>query len=139
MLDGLPREEYDLFLQTFLEMYRELNFSTSSSATKNRKIAIVSGTIAAAARTLVKTMRDSYGRHPFHYAESSSKSDFSANVQNLIKAMISISPSTKSQKAITPAFLRCMAQHTSHRLENSAEDHMVDLIIGAFFFAMRSC
>ena len=32
-----------------------------------------------------------------------------------------------------------MAQYTSSELENNAEDHMADLIIGAFFFAMRSC
>ena len=32
-----------------------------------------------------------------------------------------------------------MAQCTCPGLENSAENHMVDLIIGAFFFAMRSC
>ena len=53
--------------------------------------------------------------------------------------MISVLPSPKSQKAITPALLRCMAQHTSGTVENNAEDHMADLIIGAFFFAMRSC
>ena len=70
---------------------------------------MVDETIAEAARTLVKTLRDNYGRRPFHYPESSSKSGFSTNVQDLIKAMISISPSTKSQKAITLAFLRFMA------------------------------
>ena len=55
------------------------------------------------------------------------------------RKMISTLPSTKSQKAITPACLRCMAQYTSLELEKNAEDHMANLIIGAFFFAMRSC
>ena len=137
MVDGVPRDKADLFLQTFLEMCRESNFSTPGSATRKRKVPMVGGTIAEAARTLVKTIWDNYGRRPFHYSESSSKSGFSASVQDLIKAMISISPCTKSQKAITPAFLRCMTQHTAQRLENSAEDQMVDFIIGAFFFAMR--
>ena len=140
MLDGVPRDKADLFLRTFLEMYRESNFSTAGSAIRKRRVLMVSGTIVeAAAHTLVKTMWDNYRKRPFHYSESSSKSGFSASLQDLIKAMISISPSTKSQKAITPAFLRCMAQYTSPRLENSAEDHMADLIIGTFFFAMRSC
>ena len=84
-------------------------------------------------------MWDSYRTNPFDDLKSTSKSGFSASVQDLIKAMLSTSPSTKSQKAITPDFLRCMAQYTSSELENNAEDHMADLIIGAFFFAMRSC
>ena len=105
---------------------------------------MVQGTIAEAARFLIKTMWDSYRRRPFDNPKSFSKSCFSASVQDLIKTMISISPSTKSQKAITPAFLRCMAQYTplelaSSEVENNAEDHMTDLINGAFFFAMRSC
>ena len=53
--------------------------------------------------------------------------------------MIRILLSTKSQKAITPAFLQCMVQYTSLELQNNAEDHMIDLVIRAFFFAMRSC
>ena len=53
--------------------------------------------------------------------------------------MISVSPSSKSQKAITPALLRCLAQYTASTLENNAEDNTADLIIGAFFFAIRSC
>ena len=53
-------------------------------------------------------------------------------------------PSKKAQKAITLAFLQCMAQYTSSELassevENNAEDHMTDLIIGAFFFTMCPC
>ena len=97
---------------------------------------MVGGTIAEAARTLVKTMLNNYRRRPFYYSESNSKSRFSLIVQDLIKAMISIPPSTKFQKAITPAFF---AQYTSSGLKNSADDHKVDLIIRAFFFAMCSC
>ena len=103
---------------------------------------MVGGTIAEAARSLVKMMCDSHRRCPFDNLKSSSKSGFSASVQDLIKAMMSTLPSTKSQKAITPAFLQCMAQYTSSELasfeiENNAEDHMTNFIIGVFFFAMR--
>ena len=105
---------------------------------------MVGGTIAEAARSLVKTMWDSYRQRPFDDPKNPSKSRFSASVQDLIKAMMSTSPNTKSQKAITPAFLRYMAQYTSSELassevENKAEDHMTDIIIRAVFFAMRSC
>ena len=100
---------------------------------------MVGSSISEAACTLVKTMWDNYGRRPFYHPESSSKSGFSTNIQDLIKAISSVSSSSKSQKAIAPALLRCMAQHTSRILENNAEDHMADLIVGAFFFVMQSC
>ena len=56
MLDVVPREESNLFLRICLEMYRELNFSTSGSASQKRKVLMVGGTIVVAAHTLVKTM-----------------------------------------------------------------------------------
>lgn len=49
---------------------------------------------------------------------------------------MSVDPPTKKQKAITPDFLRDM-----HKLANTdlspREGHVADLIIGAYFFAMR--
>ena len=139
MLDGVSREEFDLFLRSFLEIHQESDFNVAGHSTRKRKVPMGGGTIVEAARSLDKTMWDNYRRRPFDDLKSSSKSGLSASVQDLIKAMISILPSTKSQKAITPAFLRCMARYTSSELENNTEDHMADLIIGAFFFAMRSC
>ena len=109
LLDGILSDEADLFFLTFLEMYRESDFSTKGSYTRKRKRPMVGSTIAEAARTLVRTLWDNFLRRPFYYPLSFSKSGFSASVQDLIEAMISISPSTKSQKVITPAFLRCMA------------------------------
>jgi len=53
--------------------------------------------------------------------------------------MVSISPARRYQKAITPELLRCMATATSDNVYNNDEDHAADLIIGAYFFAMRSC
>ena len=44
------------------------------------------------------------------------------------------------QKAITPQFLRKLHLLGSNpRVEANLHDHAVDLIIGAYFFAMRSC
>ena len=49
------------------------------------------------------------------------------------------SVSKKVQKAITPALLRSLALLASYSVINDAEDHAIDLLIAAFFFAMRSC
>ena len=61
------------------------------------------------------------------------------NITDLLSGMESISPSTQYQKVITPDLLRCMADYTADLILNSRDDHAADLIIGAFFFAMRSC
>ena len=53
--------------------------------------------------------------------------------------MMSVSPNPKSQKAVTPDLLRCMAVFTSVHVRNNEDDHTGDLLIGGFFFAMRSC
>ena len=45
----------------------------------------------------------------------------------------------KVQKAITPKLLRALAGLASYAVINNAEDHAVDLVIAAFFFAMRLC
>ena len=105
LLDEIPREESDLFLWSFLEMHQESDFNVTGHVTRKFKVPMVRGTIAEAACSLVKTMWDSNRRRPFDIPKSSNKSGFSASVQDLIKAMMSTSPSTKSQKAITPAFL----------------------------------
>ena len=60
-------------------------------------------------------------------------------LDEVIVAMEKASPNRESQKAITPEFLRCLALLGSPNVSNYMSDHAVDLLIGAFFFAMRSC
>ena len=59
--------------------------------------------------------------------------------QKHLAAIDSVSPARKYQKPITPEFLRCMACLASLAILNDPEDHATDIIIGAYFFAMRSC
>ena len=49
-----------------------------------------------------------------------------------------MSPNKKIQKAITLAFLRCMASLGATTIVDNAEDHAIYLLILAFFFAMRT-
>ena len=53
--------------------------------------------------------------------------------------MENISPNVKRQKAVTPQQLRYLETFSSGRVANNPEDHATDLIIGGYFFAMRSC
>jgi hypothetical protein len=49
------------------------------------------------------------------------------------------SPNTVRQKAITPKLLRYLIYNTNNAVINDPTDHAADLIVGAFFFAMRAC
>jgi hypothetical protein len=53
--------------------------------------------------------------------------------------MESLAPNVKRQKALSPSLLRHLLVGTHPGVGNSAKDHAADLIIGAFFFAMRAC
>ena len=99
---------------------------------------MVGNTIKEVVCSLGKTLWNRYRQCPFHQQDSRD-GDYTANISDLLAAMTSVSPGTNSQKAITPELLRCIASSTSSELRNNADDHTADLIIGAFFFAMRSC
>ena len=60
-------------------------------------------------------------------------------IRELIAAMKADSPDRAAQKAITPKLLRYMAAEASLTILNHPTDHATDLIIGAYFFAMRAC
>jgi hypothetical protein len=49
------------------------------------------------------------------------------------------SPNVVRQKAITPKLLRHLIYPTNTAVVNEPKDHAADLMVGAFFFAMRAC
>jgi len=61
------------------------------------------------------------------------------SIRALLQACDNISPPEKKQKAVTVKLLRKLWRLASSRLRANLHDHAIDLIIGAFFFAMRSC
>lgn len=52
--------------------------------------------------------------------------------------MENISPNVKRQKAVTPQLLRYLETFSSGKITNDPEDHVTDLMIGGYFFAMQS-
>ena len=136
-LVGLSPEDTEFACRTFIELYRGSNFSVTGSITGQRKVPMAGLTVREAISTLGATMRHDFGAHPFH-TETGSNQEYKINVQEHLTAINSVSPSRKYQKAITPEFLRCMSDHASWVLLNDSEDHTTDLLISAFFFAMRS-
>ena len=95
-------------------------------------------TVKEAARSLSKTFNNSFRYSPFHQCGDRSR-DMFPELRGLLTAMDESSPSKQFQKAATPKLLRYMAFATSVDVINDPVDHATDLIVGAFFFAMRSC
>jgi hypothetical protein len=61
-------------------------------------------------------------------------------IKALFRAFENVDPPPSRQKAITPRLLRKLFEATSHAsLQDTAPAVSADIIIGAFFFAMRSC
>jgi hypothetical protein len=61
------------------------------------------------------------------------------SIRALLRAFDNISPPEARQKAITPKLLRRLWRFSADSTRADLYDHAVDLVIGAFFFAMRPC
>jgi hypothetical protein len=61
-------------------------------------------------------------------------------IRSLLKAFDNVDPATNRQKAVTPKFLQAL-HHYAHTAfaDSSPYRHASDILIGAYFFAMRSC
>ena len=88
--------------------------------------------------SLAETHVNYFGESPFHRQGDRSRG-LLPELERQLTAMEKASPNKRIQKAITPAFLRCLLYQSSSSVINDAEDHATNLIIFAFFFAMRSC
>ena len=119
-------------------MYRKAKFATTGEFTGEREQAMAGTTVEEAARSLGKTMWDSYGFSAFHEKGDRGR-PLRTELKDLLTAMKNVSPNKKIQKAITPDLLNCMAIYTGSTIDNDPEQHAADLIIGGFFFACRSC
>ena len=95
-------------------------------------------TVREAISSLAKAQINRFGSSPFHRQGDLLGGLFS-ELERQLKAMEKTTVGRKAQKAITPAFLRCLALLASHSVINNAKDHAVDLLIAFYFFAMRSC
>ena len=95
-------------------------------------------TIRKAISSLGSTLWHRFRSRSFH-TEGGSNEKYTLNIREYITAIDRVSLSRKYQKAITSEFLQCMASATSRNLQHYPEDHAADVVIGAFFFPMRSC
>jgi hypothetical protein len=137
LLTKLPDETKHLLLRSFLGLYRTGKWSVSGRLEGRHPQPLVAGTIKAAAGCLASSFRDNLKPSPFHLAGSQ---NLHPTFKALFRAFENVDPPTKRQKAMTPKLLRKPLEASSHSsLVDTAPAVAADLVIGAFFFAMRSC
>ena len=128
--------ETEFALRAFFSRYRHSRFNPDGSLRGWRPIPMVSTTITSAASALASEFRHRSFRSPLHEPDSNR---FLPSLKRLFKAFENLSPPPNRQKAITPKLLRSLRSYQQPGLRNHPDDHAIDLIIGAFFFAMRAC
>jgi hypothetical protein len=138
-LSELQQPETELIMRSFLSLYRMARWRPTGAILGQRPRPVVSSTVRDAAGHLASSFRSHFQQSPFHLEGSS---QLLPTIRTLLKAFDNSDPPPERQKAITPKFLRqffkfLSAEPTAGSASTMA--HIADLVLGAFFFAMRSC
>jgi hypothetical protein len=138
-LASLPSHESELVTRSFLSFYREAEFKTSGGPKGKRVKPMVCSTIRDAASSLAAALRNNLGTSPFHIQRTTV---LLPSIRKLLKAFASMDPPPHRQKAVTPKFLRQLFATSGAGLQSlcdTAPAVCADLVIAAWFFAMRGC
>jgi hypothetical protein len=136
-LTKLPEETKHLLLCSFLGLYCTAKWSITGRLEGRHPQPLVASTIKAAAGCLAATFWDNLEPSPLHLSGSQ---NLHPSFRALFKAFNNVDRPTKCQKAITPKLLRKLLEASNHSsLLDTAPAVTAGLVIGTFFFAMRSC
>ena len=94
---------------------------------------MVATTITGAASALAPAFRDRIKRSPLHIEDGKKHC---SSLRQLFQAFEKLSPPERRQKAITPSLLNHLQRVTGQ--QSVEDDHVVDLVMGFFFFTMRA-
>jgi hypothetical protein len=137
-LVDVPKDASELISQTFLSLYRTAAWDKSGSLVGERRHPVVGGTVRDAASQLATAFRDHYQRSPLHGVKGSTK--LLPSVRALLRAFDKVDQPQNRQRAVTPKFLKALLAYCQATYaRESIQCHPADLIMVAFFFAMRTC
>jgi len=99
---------------------------------------MVSSTLRDAIGGVASTFRERHRDSPFHVQNGiNGIQSLHPKIKCLLKAFDSQDPPTKKQKAVTPQLLRDLTRLWA--VAPTGTRHTANLIVGAYFFAMRAC
>jgi hypothetical protein len=98
---------------------------------------MVALTLRTAASNLAAAFGHYFKRSPLHVKDST---QLLPSLRALLRAYDNVDPPPNRQKAVTPKLLRCLWTFAwTRHIRANLYEHTVDLLIGAYFFAMRPC
>ena len=139
LLDQVPADSERLLLaRGFLVRHRLFKFDPQGRSTEEREKPVVSSTLRDAISSVASSFRKCGRPSPFHLQNRvNDTGSVHPRIRALLKGFESLDDPPKRQKAVTPALLRDLMLMVKDFPEGSK--HAADLIIGAYFFAMRAC
>jgi hypothetical protein len=136
-LGHLPDSEQELLVRAFFGLYRVADWAQSGRLRGQRKSPMVATTLRTAASNLAAAFGNHFKRSPLHVKDGT---QLLPSLRALLRAYDNVDPPPNRQKAVTPKLLRCLWSFARTRnIRASLYEHAVDLLIGAYFFAMRPC
>jgi hypothetical protein len=134
----LDQHETELVMRAYLSVYRVAQWSPTGTILGKHPSPVVSSTVRDAAGHLAASFRSRFERSPVHVEGST---QLLPAIRTLLRAFDNTDLPPERQKVITPKFLRKFFNFLSPprpRDTDLALTHVPDLMLGAFFFAMRS-
>ena len=138
-LSSLRPDEQELFLRSFLGLYRTAQWSRDGKLAGSRSTPVVGSTVQNAASSLAAAFRNDNRPSPLH---NQGGSHLRPVFRALIRAYDNQDPAPNRQKAITPRLLRAFYDSSGANtiaLRDSAPSVTANLVLGSFFFACRAC
>jgi hypothetical protein len=130
-------EAKQLLVRSFFGLYRNAKWSVAGRLEGGHSDPLVANTLRSAASCLATSFRDNFQPSPIHIPNSQ---NLQPSIKALFKAFENVDPPTRRQKAVTPRLLRKLFEASHHpAIRDAAPAVVADIVIGAFFFAMRSC
>jgi hypothetical protein len=127
-----------LLARGFLVRHRLFKFDPQGRSTDEREKPVVSATLRDAISSVASSFRKRGRPSPFHLQDRvNDTGSVHPRIRALLRGFEAIDDPPKRQKAVTPALLRDLVAMVQDFPEGSK--HAADLIVGAYFFAMRAC
>ena len=137
LLSGVPTRDSTLLFKGFFEMLRAGRFKVSGEFQGLRKRPVVGSTLRGARGDLSSAFKRRIGWNPLHLPTNQAALLPELDLQ--FRAFDNKDPPAQQQKTIFPKFLRILGLIGSNRIQNSATDQAIDLLIGGYFFARQIC
>ena len=137
ILSGVPTNDSTLLFKGFFELLRAGRFKVSGEFRGLREKPVVGSTLRSARGDLSAAFKRRILWSPLHLPTN--QDALLPELELQFRAFDNEDPPAHQQKAISPKFLRILGLIGSHRIQNSATDQAVDLLIGGYFFACRIC